>query len=85
MKVLIDSEIFTRQRFGGVSRQFVEIARNLPLLNFTDTEIVSRWHFNQHLREFKTEVPGKSKSTYLPKFPNSLRKYLENQIGRAHV
>ncbi len=49
IKVLYDSQIFTSQRFGGISRYFVELIRNMP--GDIDTEVAARFSHNVYIRD----------------------------------
>lgn len=78
MDVMFDSGIFTRQRYGGISRQFVEIAKHLAATDFSEIDVIAKFHFNQHLREFNlTRNVSFNRSIYISKFPNNLRRKIE--------
>lgn len=49
MKIVYDHQIFSAQRYGGVSRYIYEIARNVSLLGSHDVEIFAPLHINQYL------------------------------------
>jgi glycosyltransferase involved in cell wall biosynthesis len=50
MKVVFDHQIFARQRYGGISRYFHEIAGRIPLLEGDDVEIFAPFHVNEYIR-----------------------------------
>jgi glycosyltransferase involved in cell wall biosynthesis len=54
MKILFDHQIFGAQRFGGISRYFVELAKNL-IKNDNDVNILAPVHFNRHLDDYNRE------------------------------
>ena len=50
LRVLFDGDIFLRQRVGGVSRMFVELAKALPAEGIAP-RIFAPWHINEFLGE----------------------------------
>lgn len=54
MKVLYDHQIFQHQRFGGVSRYFAEIMKNLP--SDVDWDVSIKYTFNEYLKDLN--LPG---------------------------
>lgn len=54
MKILFDHQIFGAQRFGGISRYFVELAKNL-IKNGNHVDILAPIHYNIHLNDFNVE------------------------------
>lgn len=52
----ITGEIFTRQRFGGVSRYCVELARELNQTGEVDARIDARLHINEYLWNARRSV-----------------------------
>ena len=62
MKVLLDNQIFMLQRFGGVSRYFIELAQALSKLDNVEVKVKAPIHFNHHL--WKSVIC--EKSIYLP-------------------
>lgn len=51
MKIAFDYQIFTSQSYGGVSRYFAALARELALLG-EECHVVAPIHRNQYLRKF---------------------------------
>jgi glycosyltransferase involved in cell wall biosynthesis len=49
LKVAFDHQIFSAQRYGGVSRYFVELASKLPNDIVSDVSIVAPVHINNYL------------------------------------
>lgn len=49
MRVAFDNQIFLLQRFGGVSRYFVELAEALSNLEGVASKVIAPIHFNHHL------------------------------------
>lgn len=49
MKVAFDHQIFSKQRYGGVSRYFVELANRLPADTVSEVTIVAPLHVNAYL------------------------------------
>lgn len=62
MRVVFDQQIFTFQRFGGVSRSFVELSKHLNLLDGVESRVIAPFHFNKHLLR-----SNPSAGIYLPK------------------
>lgn len=52
--VIYDHQIFAYQRFGGVSRYFIELASRIPTLSSFSTRIVAPLHVNEYLRNSPT-------------------------------
>ena len=52
MKIAYNHQIFSTQRFGGVSRYFVELAKNIPLLKKNEAiiKLICPLHINNHLK-----------------------------------
>lgn len=53
---MYDHQVFTMQRFGGISRYFVEIARRLSGADDTDVRIVAPLYVNRYLHELAPEL-----------------------------
>lgn len=51
MKVLFDDQIFSEQKFGGISRYFVELAREFSLEQEVTVRVPNALCTNQYLRE----------------------------------
>ncbi|MCA2247983.1 glycosyltransferase family 4 protein [Mycobacterium intracellulare] len=49
MKVAFDDQIFTIQRYGGVSRYFFELASRLPAHGMSEVSVVAPLHINNYL------------------------------------
>jgi glycosyltransferase involved in cell wall biosynthesis len=49
VKIWFDHQVFVTQRYGGVSRYFVELARSLNGLNNTEATIFAPYHINGYL------------------------------------
>ena len=56
MKVIFDHQIFEDQRYGGISRYFVELARELNLVPGCQAAVAAASHFNEYLRT--SALPG---------------------------
>lgn len=57
MKILYDYQIFSEQKYGGISRYFSQIISNLPK-NF-NIEIALKYSDNEYLNFLKTEAENK--------------------------
>lgn len=51
MKVIYDSQIFTQQEFGGISRYICALASQISNARGVDVKIVAPLHINRHLKE----------------------------------
>lgn len=49
MKVTFDHQIFANQRYGGVSRYFVELASRLPSYTVSEVSVVAPLYINNYL------------------------------------
>lgn len=70
MKIIYDSQIFSSQEFGGISRYFCALA--VQLQNFSDTEvrIVAPLHVNGYLKELRN---GVALGRYMQRLPKTGR------------
>jgi glycosyltransferase involved in cell wall biosynthesis len=50
VKVAFDHQIFSRQRYGGISRYFFELASRLPADTVSEVSVVAPLHINNYLR-----------------------------------
>lgn len=57
MKVCYDHQIFSWQRYGGISRYFCEVAKSLQSKAAIDVDIVSPIYVNEYLNYISDEVP----------------------------
>ena len=55
MNILFDSQIFTTQQYGGISRYFVNLARELNNIEQTKASIFAPFYINQYLHECTNE------------------------------
>jgi glycosyltransferase involved in cell wall biosynthesis len=64
---MYDHQIFSRQRYGGVSRYFFEVSNRIAALNGDHAEVFSPFYVNQYVE--KSSI--KSHSFRVEKFPGS--------------
>lgn len=57
MKVWFDHQVFSVQRYGGVSRYFVELLRGLQQIDGVDATVVAPAHFNAYLNATDRQHP----------------------------
>ncbi len=78
LRVLYDAQIFTSQKFGGISRYFVELMRNMPEDIVTD--VAAKYSHNVYIRDVKPvpDFPG------VP-FKKDIVKALNNSRSRARI
>lgn len=87
MKILYDHQIFSYQKFGGISRYFIQIIANLPK-DFT-WEIATRFSDNGYIKAYKNISPLE---TYNPvgklfanvKFPGKKRLLHSIEVERTN-
>ena len=48
--IIYDYQIFLKQKYGGPSKYFVELNKNINKQNFSN-KIVAPFHVNRHLRD----------------------------------
>lgn len=65
MRVLYDHQAFQMQRFGGISRYFIEIITHFP--DIIQTEIAIRYSENVYLKQ--ANLLSELQSLYIPKDP----------------
>ena len=64
MKIVFDNQIFCRQKYGGISRYFIELAENISQVSSEDhSYIVAPLHFNKPLSKSGAAVDP---SIYIP-------------------
>jgi glycosyltransferase involved in cell wall biosynthesis len=56
LKVLYDNQIFSTQRYGGISRYFCNIADGLAKSNDFKVNIFAPFYVNQYLREINQDI-----------------------------
>lgn len=68
LRVNFDAQIFGAQTYGGISRQFASLARELALLPGCEPRILAPWHRNAYLESLPPElVRGRRVgNTFLP-------------------
>ncbi|XDD51560.1 glycosyltransferase family 4 protein [Leptospira sp. WS92.C1] len=98
MKILYDHQIFSLQRFGGISRYFSELISSYRFQpSFGVSPNLSLWiNRNEHIRSVRenswldekyphsVKIPGKNRITHLLNVPNSLRNIKRNDFDIFH-
>lgn len=56
MKVCYDHQVFSWQKYGGISRYFCEIARSLQLRRLCDVQVISPLYVNEYLKQLTGNV-----------------------------
>tara|TARA_A100001388_G_C28756008_1_gene494986 strand:- start:753 stop:1820 length:1068 start_codon:yes stop_codon:yes gene_type:complete len=83
MKIIYDNQIFFNQNFGGPSRYFVELVKELNKTNFNSL-IVSPFHQNIYLKtvssEYKKVITTRFKKNFLI---NKLNDILSNRLFKS--
>jgi glycosyltransferase involved in cell wall biosynthesis len=57
VRIAFDHQVFAQQRFGGISRYFVELAARLPAHGEIEVAVIAPFHQNEYLRA--AAIPGK--------------------------
>ena len=70
MKIVIDNKIFLRQKFGGVSRYFVELQSKLNTNTKINSRIIAPIHINSHLHHSDNDP---KRRIFIPKATNRLK------------
>jgi len=79
MKVLFDHQIFSVQKYGGVSRYFIELDRELVRLG-VDSKIAPYIYLNKYLKDMKYEH-----GMHVHNLPNKLRLRLNSYLTRRDI
>ena len=70
MKIAIDNNIFLRQKFGGVSRYFVQLQSKLNSNRKIESRIIAPIHINSHLKHLENDPKHR---IFIPKTTNRLK------------
>ena len=57
MKIAFDQQVFLLQEYGGISRYFCSLAKELNQISDLDTRVIAPLHFNRNITTLK-DVPG---------------------------
>lgn len=70
VRIAFDYQVFCRQRYGGVSRYFFELAREVTRQHEADVTVVAPLYCNEYLRQAsEVHVLGR----YVPMIPRAVR------------
>lgn len=72
MKIFYDHQIFCRQRYGGVSRYFHELASRIPRISGDEAKIFAPFHINDYLVQGKVRQDVGRKLKAFPGSPFAL-------------
>ncbi len=67
--IVFDSQIFSLQQFGGISRYVCALAEKLSVTPGVDAQILAPLYVNQYLRELKDRRPDLVRGVYLHPIP----------------
>ena len=82
MKILFNNTIFFNQRFGGISRYFVNLFKGLESTNL-DYSVITPIYKNLYLKELKKK---NIKGIFLERFPNyNFIKNLNNYFEKIYI
>ncbi len=84
INILYDFQIFSEQRYGGISRYIYEIAKRIAKSREFDVEILSPLYINNYLKDADD---GLVRGKYIPAIPNTgkIIKYLNKIVSRSIV
>ncbi len=68
-RIVFDSQIFSLQQFGGISRYVCALAEQLVEHDGVDAQICAPLHINQYLRALKTSGNVAVRGLYIPSIP----------------
>lgn len=68
MRVLFDHQCFIIHKFGGVSRYYVELARQMSTFPDFEMTLAGGFHFNEHLDELSKELPVMGRKIFRERF-----------------
>ena len=82
MRVVYDHQIFSAQRYGGVSRYFVELAGRMAERNDCSVGILAFAHINAHLRGVPSNYV---RGIRIPRLPHTdrLRQHVDDALTRV--
>jgi glycosyltransferase involved in cell wall biosynthesis len=84
MKILFDHQIFLSQRYGGPSRYFIELNKNMNL-NEIQSKILSPFYMNKYLKD-ENEYSIKKKIYLQKKFKlNFLFKFINEKLTDNYI
>ncbi len=84
MKVLIDYRIFFIQKYGGVSRYFLELADELKKTN-TDVKILAPIYVNEYINKKKISFFGIKKIKNIPLFSTKILNFINFTICNNYI
>jgi glycosyltransferase involved in cell wall biosynthesis len=73
MKVVFDSQIFTMQEYGGISRYICSLVNHLAQLDGLDARILAPLHLNTYLANMPKELVFGKKVRLIPEIGRRLR------------
>ncbi|WP_231614238.1 glycosyltransferase [Mycobacterium nebraskense] len=80
MTVAFDHHIFSLQRYGGISRYFVELASRLPAYGVSEVSVIAPLHVNGYLAA--DSARGLTGGKYVP-YPAALAGVVPSVVGLA--
>lgn len=84
MRIAIDSNIFTMQRYGGVSRYLVRLSEELTRLG-NEVEVHGWLHTNRHLRDSPAQLTRMRYIENFPRFTRRLAHYAGNVFADRNL
>jgi len=79
MRILYDSQIFSSQVYGGISRYFIELIRRMDNREGVDAKIMAPLYINSYVRELNNCIMSGLHFPHIPKIGRLLKAF--NQIA----
>lgn len=83
-RVVYDHQIFSAQRFGGISRYFVELARRISRSGSWDVEVLALAHVNGYLHSLDAELVTGWQVPAVPR-TGRLRQVVDDAVSRRRL
>lgn len=84
MKIAYDHQIFTKQKYGGISRYFAELTKNLIRLE-QDVRVFAPLHQNEYLANFANTVTSGRHINRYPSKTSRLIQYTNSVVAHRQI
>ena len=82
LKIAYNYQIFSEQKYGGVSRYICEIAAQISILDNYEIKIIAGLHANEYLDKFDANLVKGWKNPFAKRIPPLLLKTINRQLSR---
>lgn len=85
LKIAFDQQVFLLQEYGGISRYFCSLAKEMALISDAKVRIVAPLHFNRHLRQISSS--GLVWGRRVAQIPKTFRliRFLSENLSRLAI